>query len=86
MIGKMKKYFLEHFNTKKREGENKIPEFTYLQMVELLKNHYRYETIITGQIRERTMNRRLSSMSFDSIKELFDSILEIENESFLLNK
>jgi len=82
MIGKIKKYFLEYFNTKKREDGNKIPEFTYLQMIVLLKDHYRYEAIINGQMSEKRMNRRLSSMSFDEIKKLFDSVLKIEMENY----
>ncbi|SVE45318.1 uncharacterized protein METZ01_LOCUS498172 [marine metagenome] len=85
MISKVRKYFLEYLNTKKREDGNKIPEFTYLQMIVLLKDHYRYEAIINGQMSEKRMNRRLSPMSFDEIKKLFDSVLKIEMEKYNTN-
>ena len=78
MIDKIKKYFMP-------KNKDETSEFTYLQMVEYLKSHYRYEMFIIGQINERSMSKRLSDMSFNDIKTLFDCVLKIEKESSSLN-
>ena len=78
MIDKIKKYFMP-------KNKDETSEFTYLQMVEYLKSHYRYEMFIIGQINERSMSKRLSDMSFNDIKTLFDRVLKIEKESSSLN-
>ena len=79
MIDKIIKYFSP-------KNDSKPIEYTYFQMVDYLKNHYRYEWIIIGQMDEEKMARKLSNMSFDELKTLFKHVLRIEDECYSLNK
>ena len=58
MIDKIKKYFMP--KNKDEKSELKY-EFTYLQMIAYLKNHYRYEMLIIGQINEKSMKNQRKS-------------------------
>ena len=61
------------------ENKKKLPSIdSYKFMVEHLNNHYKHEAFKTGHIDQGHMEKKLANMSFDQVKELFDSILQIK--------
>ena len=87
MIKKIKETFIKFLAKLVQQGAKEILEQkkgeipnvdSYKFMIEQLKNHYKQESIRTGQIDEGHMESKLANMSFDQVKELFDSILQIK--------
>ena len=61
------------------ENKKKLPNIdSYKFMIEHLRNHYKHEALRTGHIDQGHMEKKLANMSFDQVKELFDSILQIK--------
>ena len=57
------------------ENKKKLPSIdSYKIMIEHLRNHYKHEALRTGHIDQGHMEKKLSNMSFDQVKELFDEL------------
>lgn len=87
MIKKIKETFIKLLAGLVKKGANHIiseqkkelPNIeSYKFMVEYLNSHYKHEAFVTGQIDQGHMEKKLSNMTFDQVKELFDSILKIK--------